>query len=151
MIRDLVTHPAWTQVTIGACAIGAAGALLFVIYFRLRVGPTWWRLRDGRPNRFGRYMMVRKVNLAALFALVLANRIWPGWTGSRMALALLMVIFALHTFQPLRLLQEAQRGARNESSRDIRPPGGREPEPGERIEVRPGDDVPGHRGRPGTG
>ena len=102
-------HPMWDLLTLVAVVIGLIAALAFVIRFQYEVGFTWWRTRDGRPNHFGRFLMIRKLLLSSLFLLILANRVFPGWTGRSAVTAILMVAFALQTFVPYRLLVSAQR------------------------------------------
>jgi hypothetical protein len=108
------------MLTLGAVIVGLIAALAFVIRYQYEVGFSWWRHADGTENSFGRFLMIRKLLLAALFAIVLLNRTVPGWTGQRMVTALLMVAFAVQTFVPYRLLLSAQR-AHEEVRQDMDP------------------------------
>ena len=98
----------WRDITIIACGVMVVGCVLFVIAYQARVGWGWWRLEDGTPNRAGRYLMSRKLVLGAIGALVLSNRLWPGWEWRPVVTAVLMSTFALQTFVPYRLLVKAQ-------------------------------------------
>jgi hypothetical protein len=98
----------WRAITIGACAVGLVAALAFVVAYQMKVGWSWWRNPDGTPNRFGRFLMTRKLLLAILFILILSNRITPEWAARPFVTATLMVLFALQTFVPYRLLMKVQ-------------------------------------------
>jgi hypothetical protein len=87
--------------------VGLTACLVFVVHYQVLYGFTWWRLRNGQANPFGRYLMFRKILLAGLFALVLTNRFWPGWMARPMVTAILMTLFAFQTFVPYRLLLQA--------------------------------------------
>ncbi len=118
-----LSHPFWDVLTLIAVGTGLFAALLFVVRYQIEVGWTWWRHPNGGPNHFGRFLMIRKVLLSCLFALVLANRAFPGWTGREAVTALLMACFALQTFVPYRLLvsaQKAQEKQRQEAAQDER-------------------------------
>jgi hypothetical protein len=98
----------WRLITIGACVVGLVAAVVFVVAYQVKVGWTWWRLPDGSPNQFGRFLMTRKLLLASLFVLILSNRFWPDWSARPFVTATLMVLFALQTFVPYRLLMKVQ-------------------------------------------
>ena len=104
MITEFLGHPAWEWITVVAVAVGLVASLLFVVRFQLEVGWSWWY------NPFGRFLMTRKILLAALFATVLTNMvIGRSWTGREAWTAILMVAFALQTFIPSRLLARVSR------------------------------------------
>jgi hypothetical protein len=105
MLYELITSPAWDTVTMWACAVGLVACAFFVTAYQRRVGWSWTR------TPYGRYLMSRKVILAALFCLILANRLLPGWPGRQMVTALLICAFAAQTFIPYRLLVKAQEDA----------------------------------------
>lgn len=112
MIMAILDSPVWEWITLGAVGVGLVAALTFVIRFQLEAGWDWWY------SPFGRFLMTRKLLLTALFATVLINaltgRDWPGreaWT------AILMVLFALQTFIPSRLLIKVRR---RETSQEVR-------------------------------
>lgn len=108
-MEAFLSSPFWDHLTIVAVLIGLVAALAFVIRYQWVAGSTWWRQPDGSPNLFGRFLMTRKILLSILFAVVLANRWYPGWEAQRAVTAVLMLLFALHTFVPYRLLTEAQK------------------------------------------
>jgi hypothetical protein len=107
-VDHILAWEGWRHITITACAVTLAGCALFIVAYQAKVGWLWWRLEDGSPNRAGRYLMGRKLVLGAIAALILANRIWPGWEWRAMVTAVLMSTFALQTFIPYRLLMKAQ-------------------------------------------
>lgn len=102
-MRALLDSGFWEWLTIAAVAIGLVAALVFVIRFQIEVGWSWW------DSPFGRFLMVRKVLLSALFTIVLLNRVLEDWAARNMVTALLMLAFALQTFVPYRLLVKVQR------------------------------------------
>lgn len=108
-MKELLASPFWDSLTIVSVVIGLIAALLFVIRYQYEVGFSWYRHTDGGPNHFGRFLMFRKLLLSGLFLLILANRVFPGWTGREAVTALLMFGFALQTFVPYRLLVTAQK------------------------------------------
>lgn len=112
-------HRVWDHLTLSAVFIGLIAALAFVGRYQYEVGFTWWRSRDGQPNHFGRYLMIRNLLLSSLFLLILANRVHPGWTGRSALTALLMLGFAFQTFVPYRLLVSAQKAQERERSREV--------------------------------
>lgn len=109
MIRDVLLHPVWEWITIGAVVLGFVAAVWFVTRLQMKAGWGW------RLNPFGRYLMTRKVMLAALFGLVLFNRVAPDWWElvRPIITAVLMTCFALQTFVPYRLLMKAQTEAQD--------------------------------------
>lgn len=117
-MRELLNSPFWDWLTIGAVVIGLIAAMAFVVRYQIEVGWTWWRHPDGTPNAFGRFLMIRKALLSALFAVILANRVFPGWPGREAVTALLMLGFALQTFVPYRLLVTAQKAHEKEVHSD---------------------------------
>lgn len=102
-MRDLFDAEFWNWLTIGSVAIGLVAALVFVIRFQIEVGWSWWN------SPFGRFLMIRKLLLAALFSIVLLNRTLEDWPARQMVTALLMLAFALQTFVPYRLLVKVQK------------------------------------------
>lgn len=101
-MRDLLDAEFWNWLTVGSVVLGLVAALTFVIRFQIEVGWSWWR------SPFGRFLMVRKVLLSALFTIVLLNRTLEHWPARSMVTALLMLAFALQTFVPYRLLVKVQ-------------------------------------------
>lgn len=117
---DLITSAWWDHLALLALPVGLVASLTFVIRYHTLVGRSWWRMDDGTPNYFGRFMMERKLTLALLFALLLAGRVASGrvfrevpesFPGYGAALALLLWAFAIQTFIPYRLLLMAQEEA----------------------------------------
>lgn len=108
MLVDLLRWDGWRPLTIAGCVVLAVACLVFVVAYQWKVGWSWWRQPDGSVNLFGRYLMTRKLLELALVAVVLSNRVWPGWLGREMAVAALMWAFALQTFIPYGLLLKAQ-------------------------------------------
>ena len=108
-MEGVLASPFWDWLAIAASAIGLVAAMGFVLRYWHDTGLTWWRHLDGRPNLFGRFLMIRKILLSGLFALILANRFAPDWEARRAFTAILLFGFALHTFVPYRLLTEAQK------------------------------------------
>lgn len=96
-------HEMWKWVTIASVVVGMIASVWFVVRYLSEAGKAAYR------NPFGRYLLQRKIILASLFGVVLSNQIFGQWPGRRMAVALLMVAFALQTFVPYRLLMDAQR------------------------------------------
>lgn len=111
----IAEHPVWTWITIGAVVLGFIAAVWFIIRYWIEAGRDAWR------NPFGRYLLQRKIVLASLFGLVLINQIVGQWPGRRIALAVVMVAFALQTFVPYRLLMDAQRAHTKEARRMSEP------------------------------
>jgi hypothetical protein len=103
MLRDLLDAEFWNWLTVGSVVLGLIACLIFVIRFQIEVGWSWWN------SPFGRFLMVRKLLLAALFSIVLLNRTVEDWLGRNMVIALLMLAFALQTFVPYRLLVKVQK------------------------------------------
>lgn len=99
----MLDSPFWDWMTIGAVGLGLLAALVFVIRFQIEVGWSWWR------SPFGRFLMIRKALLTALFTIVLLNRIVGDWPIRGPITALLMLAFAVQTFTPYRLLMRVQR------------------------------------------
>lgn len=104
MINMVLGHPFWVWLTEGAVAVGLLAAVWFIVRLQMEAGWSW------RSNPFGRYLMTRKLLLAALFTVVLLNRAgldwWDLWRVP--VTAVLMTAFALQTFVPYRLLMKAQ-------------------------------------------
>lgn len=98
----------WVYLTLTSCAVGLLASLTFVITYQLRVGWTWWRLEDGTPNLFGRFLMERKAILALVLGLTLANALLPPWPGQLPLSFVVMTIFAVQTFVPYHLLLKVQ-------------------------------------------
>lgn len=118
-MREILESPFWGWLTMGSVVIGFVACIAFVVRYQIEVGWSWWRLHTGKPNRFGRYLMFRKLLLACLFGLVLTNRlIGTGWPGRDVFTALLMLAFALQTFMPYRLLLSAQRAQEKQEARE---------------------------------
>lgn len=115
-MEHALAHPFWDVLTLAAVGIGLVAAMLFVVRYQVEVGWSWWRHPDGKPNHFGRFLMIRKILLSGLFLLVLANRAFGEWTGRSAVTALLMLGFALQTFVPYRLLVSAQRARDREEA-----------------------------------
>jgi hypothetical protein len=115
-MRTILESPIWDWLTMGSVIIGLIAALAFAVRYQWEVGFSWWRHRDGIANHFGRFLMIRKLLLSALFILILANRVFPGWTGREAVTAILMMAFALQTFVPYRLLVNAQRAQEKEAA-----------------------------------
>ena len=115
----ILNSPFWEYLTLGAVIVGLLAAILFVVRFQYEVGFGWWKHRNGEKNHFGRYLMMRKLLLSALFTLVLVNHLAGfAWAGREALTAILMVAFALQTFVPYRLLIEAQRAHKKEARDD---------------------------------
>lgn len=94
----------WNWLTVAAGVVGLAASIVFLTQYLWKAGLDAWR------NPFGRYLIVRKVLLAGLFATVILNRApWNWWESIREpAIALLITAFAVQTFWPYRLLLKAQ-------------------------------------------
>jgi hypothetical protein len=118
MMREILSHPFWDSLTIAAAGVGFLAAVLFVGRYQRDEDFGWWKNSDGSPNLFGRFLMIRKILLSLLFALIILNRIFPGWTGREAVTAILFTAFAVHTFVPYRLLTEAQKERREMSKRE---------------------------------
>lgn len=103
MLDALLLWDGWSTLTGVAAAVGLFACLLFVVRFHVETGGAW------RDNPFGRFLFFRKVLLASLFLLALANRITPGWIWQDLVTAVLFSAFAAQTFVPYRLLLTAQR------------------------------------------
>lgn len=95
----------WKTITISGVWFGLFACVWFVAQLQREAGWSWFR------NPFGRFLMVRKLLLAALFAVVLLNREVPDWVLRDQVTALLMWSFAVHTLVPYRLLVRAQKTA----------------------------------------
>jgi hypothetical protein len=108
MLAEFLAWEGWYFLTGVASVIGLFACLLFVVRYQVETGGGWWRHADGRPNPFGRFLFFRKVLLACLFALALANRFFPGWEARDFVTAVLFCAFAIQTFTPYRLLVKAQ-------------------------------------------
>jgi hypothetical protein len=117
-VDGILASPFWDKLTIVACAIGLIAAMAFVIRYQRLSGCTWWRHRDGSPNLFGRFLMVRKILLSALFGLFLANRLIGPWAAREAVTSLITLAVAIHTFVPYRLLTEAQKAQPKEEVTD---------------------------------
>lgn len=117
-MEQVLASPFWDWLTIAAVGIGLVAAMLFVIRYQIEVGFSWWRQPNGKPNHFGRFLMIRKLLLSALFLLILTNRVFPGWHGREAVTALLMLGFAVQTFVPYRLLISAQKAHVKEEVQD---------------------------------
>lgn len=113
-MREFLNSPFWEYLTLAAVVLGLIAALAFVVRYQYEVGFSWWRQESGKPNHFGRFLMIRKILLSSLFVIVLLNRIVPDWPARKAVTALLMVAFALQTFVPYRLLVTAQRAQEKE-------------------------------------
>lgn len=107
---DFLGWPGWNWITMGAVVLGMVGALAFVIRLQVEAGFSWWH------NPFGRFLMTRKILLVLLFAVVLANRLAPGWSAREAVTTVVMVAFALQTFIPYRLLMKVQREAHSKET-----------------------------------
>lgn len=118
-MTEILLSPFWEYLTFASVVIGLIAALAFVARYQYQAGWSWWRHPDGTVNLFGRFLMIRKILLSALFIVVLLNRLAPAWTAREAVVALLMLAFALHTFVPYRLLTEAQK-AQKEAGEDVR-------------------------------
>lgn len=105
---DFIHWPGWRWVTFAACFVGLAACLWFIVAYQARVGWGWWRFPDGEPNRFGRFLMIRKLLLAGLFTLIISNRWVSAWPGRELVTAFLMWCYAAQTFVPYRLLMMVQ-------------------------------------------
>lgn len=112
-VGEILGWSGWDWVTLGAVVLGLIGALLFVVRLQVAAGWDWW------GNPFGRFLMTRKLLLAALFGVVLTNRAAGDWPAREAVTALLMVAFAVQTFVPYRLLMKVQEEAhqKKEASR----------------------------------
>lgn len=99
---EVLNWGGWTPITVVACGVGLVAAVVFAVAFQWMAGWDWLR------NPMGRYLMSRKVLLAGLFVVILANRFFPGWPGRQMVTAILMSLFAVQTFVPYRLLLKVQ-------------------------------------------
>jgi hypothetical protein len=119
-VTDFITSAWWDHLALLALPVGLVASLTFVVRYQSMVGRSWWRMDNGKPNYFGRFMMERKLTLALLFALLLAGRIVSGrifrevpdvFPGQGLLLAVLLWVFALQTFVPYRLLLMAQEEA----------------------------------------
>jgi len=108
-MRAFLESPFWEYLTIAAVIIGLVAAVAFVVRYQYEVGFSWWRQPNGKPNHFGRFLMIRKILLSALFVIVILNRLFPEWPAKEAVTALLMVAFAVQTFVPYRLLISAQK------------------------------------------
>lgn len=107
MSWEWATGPGWTYAIMVTVAVGLVACVVFVVDYHRRTGGGW------RHNRFGRYLMTRKILLGCLFALVLINStIGRDWPLRQPLTFVLMSAFALQTFWPYRLLLEAQHEAR---------------------------------------
>lgn len=81
--------------------VGLALCLFFVIAFHIKTGGAW------RRSEAGRWLMLGRGNIAALFAFVLLNRTWSWfqqWEAREWVLMGLYTLFALQTLWPIRLL-----------------------------------------------
>ena len=102
--------PGWDVVQLLAAAVGLVASVWFVVQVFRETGMDW------RHNPFGRFMVERKALLALLFVFILGSR-WAGvhwhtpenWLGRDFILAVLLMVFAVQTFRPYRLLMAAQR------------------------------------------
>lgn len=103
MLDEFLMWSGWTYVTGVAAAVGLFACVLFVVRFHVESGGAW------RGNPFGRFLFFRKVLLASLFAVALANRLTPGWIAQEFVIAVLFSAFAVQTFVPYRLLLTAQK------------------------------------------
>lgn len=79
-------------------SIGLVGCIFFMLMYHVRSRGDW------RFNEIGVWLMFSRANLASIFALLLANRIWGDWTGRREIILILVAAFALQTFWPSRIL-----------------------------------------------
>lgn len=123
-MAHLLTHDLWRWITVAAVVIGFIGCVIFVIRYHVATGGKW------QNNRFGRYLMTRKLLLGILFGFVLINRFVEEWPGRRPILALLMLAFALQTFVPLKILLDTQERPDHDNERDSRT-GGRRTDAGQ--------------------
>lgn len=109
MLDAFLLWGGWNVATGVAAFVGLFACVLFVVRFHVETGGAWWRHPDGSPNPFGRFLFFRKLLLAVLFAVLLANRLTPGWIWRDFVVAVLMSAFAVQTFVPYRLLLTAQK------------------------------------------
>ncbi len=88
------------DVVTGVVALaGLISTGMFVIAYARRSGGAWSR------SEAGRYFMIHHALLAALFLLILANRIVPGWPGRELVTSAILAGFVLHTFSAYKLLR----------------------------------------------
>jgi len=82
--------------------VGLAGCLFFCVAYWLRSGGAWWRTEAGR------FLMTVYANLAALFALVIANQVFGQWPGRQAVTLTVFCAYVVETWWPARLLWHAQ-------------------------------------------
>lgn len=113
-MTQLLAWPGWDAVQIVAAVIGLVASVWFVSQVFRETGMDW------RRNPFGRFLVQRKALLAVFFIFILFSR-WQGghwhtpenWAGRDFILAVLLMVFAVQTFRPYRLLMAAQRAHDN--------------------------------------
>lgn len=115
-LREFLHHPLWTEVTTLAGGVGFVLAALFVFSYHRETGGTWRRLGGWACSQSGRYMMTRNALLMPLFAIIVLNRLAGDWTGRPAATAVLVLVFALTTILPYRLLESREARARREQA-----------------------------------
>lgn len=77
---------------------GLTGCVLFMILYHIRTGGKW------RKSEIGVWLMFGRGNIAALFALLIINRIVVDWPGRVEIVLAISALFALQTWWPSKLL-----------------------------------------------
>lgn len=81
---------------------GLGGSLLFVILYHIRTNGHW------RRSEIGIWLMFGRANIAALFALLVINRVFPNWPGRVEITLAIAALFAIQTWWPSKLLWSQQ-------------------------------------------
>lgn len=102
----------WTLGDVLLAVVAGLGLLStssFVIAYGRRSGLAW------AHNAAGRYLMVHHALLASLFAIIEANRWFPGWVGREYVTAVVLAGFVAHSFAAYQLVRTAYEPKKEEA------------------------------------
>lgn len=105
-MSEVLRWSGWAGLTAAACAVGALLCAWFVLRYQTLTGGAW------RSTAEGRFLMIRKALLGALFTAVLGEHLFPRWPVWGPVVFLLVAVYAAHTYVPYRLMLRAQREGR---------------------------------------
>ena len=94
----------WSTLTLVAATGALVGCVAFVVRYVTVTGGAW------RDEPEGRWMVYGRAIIAALLALVIVNRLWPGWAARGAVTFVFMALFAVQAYWPLVLVNRAHRG-----------------------------------------
>lgn len=88
-------------VTVAVCAYGLLGCLGFIVLYHVLTGGHW------RDHELGWFLMVKAGDLGLILALIGATRVLGDWPGRRVAVLVLVALFALHPWWWVRIVWHA--------------------------------------------